>query len=371
MSSTQAMAVLIRSNLHHLLSEWRNKACRLPGAAKLDTPTLNNHIPVLLEELAMAFEAGSDQEITERMAQGSSATHGLQRLENGFAIEEVVAEYNMLRHCLHEMADQHGIPLIGQPVKILNAVLDAAIAAAINAYAVQQALGVQRRREEYLAFVAHDLRTPLNAVALAAQLLKKELENSDKEECASGVLKTLERNVGYLTTQINRVLQENVSLETESGVRLERRQLDLWPLVEALIHDLNPVAGSGSTKLINEVPHDMMVCADAALLRRVFQNLIANAIRHTPSGEIKVSARRILTQKLVECEVSDTGSGIVADRLPHIFNKFETDGKRSTDFGLGLTICKTFVEAHGGSIAVSSQCGQGASFYFTLPDSSI
>jgi two-component system phosphate regulon sensor histidine kinase PhoR len=365
------MAALIRANLPILLSEWRTKAHRLPAAEKLDTPTLNNHIPVLLEELATAFEAGTGEQIAEQITQGSSPTHGLQRLENGFAIEEVVAEYNMLRHCLHELAEQHGVNLIGRPVQILNAVLDAAIGAAINAYAVQQALDVQRRREEYLAFVAHDLRTPLNAVALATQLLKRELANSDKADRVTGVLKTLERNVGYLTMQVNKVLQENVRLETESGITLERRQLDLWPLVEALIHDLHPVAESGSTKLINEVPQDMVVCADAALLRRVFQNLIANALRHTPNGEIRVSARHIHTQQLVECEVTDNSSGIAADQLPHIFNKFETDGKRATDFGLGLAICKTFIEAHGGSLTVDSQPGRGASFYFTLPDISI
>lgn len=366
-SPSKAMAALIRANLHVLLSEWRTRARQIPIAKKLDTPTLNDHIPVLLGELATAFEVGNGAQVG-RAAKGSSPTHGLQRLENGFAIEEVVAEYNMLRRCIHELAEQHAISLVGMPVQILNAVLDAAIAAAINAYAVQQAVDVQRRREEYLSFVAHDLRTPLNAVALAAQLLEKELAGSDKAQRVAGVLKTLERNVGYLTTLVNTVLQENVNLETESGISLECRRFDLWPLVEGLVHDLHPVADSEGTRLINEVSQELMVCADATLLRRVFQNLIANAIRHTPNAEVRVSARRMHTQKLVECEVTDNGNGIAAERLPHIFDKFETDGKRATDFGLGLTICKTFVEAHGGTITVSSQSGQGTSFYFTLPD---
>lgn len=362
------MAALIKQHLDEILATWRNKARQIPAARQLDTPTLNDHIPVLLEELAVAFERGAHSKIVNRIPKGSSPTHGLQRLENGFEIEEVVAEYNMLRHCLHELAERHDVLLVGHPVHILNGVLDTAIGAAIKAYVVQQALETQRRREDYLAFVAHDLRTPLGAVAIAAQILEKEAANHPQADRVGTIVKTLQRNAGYLTTLVNKVLQENVNLETESGVTLERRRFDLWPLVEALIHDLRPVAGSGSTKLINEIPPDLLVCADAALLRRVFQNLIANAIRYAPDGEIRISARRMHTQNLVECEVTDSGSGITADRLPHIFNKFETDGKRSTDFGLGLTICKTFIEAHGGTITASSQAGQGTSFYFTLPD---
>ena len=112
----------------------------------------------------------------------------------------------------------------------------------------------------------------------------------------------------------------------------------------------------------------MIASADAGLLRRVFQNLIANAIGHTPNGEIRITARKVHTQKMGECEVTDNGSGITEDRLPHVFDKFETDGKRSTDVGIGLTICKTFVEVHDGSITVTSQPGKGTSFYSTLPD---
>lgn len=365
---SRQLAALIRTERETLLSAWRDKVRRIPVATELDTPTLNDHIPVLLEELCTALELGMDQQLAAHITNGSSSIHGLQRLEDGFGIEEVVAEYNMLRHCLHEFADTHDVLLIGQPAQILNGVLDTAIGAAIKSYVVQQALETQRRREDYLAFVAHDLRTPLNAVALAAQLLEKDIAQHEGMERSRGVLNTLERNVGYLTSLVNKVLQENVSLEAESGIRLECRQLDLWPLVESLIHDLRPVAGTGSTKLINDVPQDLTVCADASLLRRVFQNLIANAIRHTPHGEIRITARRMHTQKLVKCEVTDSGSGIAAERLPHIFDKFETDGKRATDFGLGLTICKTFIEAHGGTITVSSQPGQGTSFYFTLPD---
>jgi signal transduction histidine kinase len=114
------------------------------------------------------------------------------------------------------------------------------------------------------------------------------------------------------------------------------------------------------------VPEDLVVYADASLLRRVFQNLLANAIRHTPNGEIIITANR--TGAVVECQVADNGSGISEDRLGNVFDKLETESVNVSDMGLGLTICKTFIEAHGGTILVKSQLGKGASFYFTLPN---
>src|SRR4029077_18067178 len=114
----------------------------------------------------------SEQTIPEAILEAGPPAHGLQRLENGFDIEEVVAEYNILRGCIHDLADVNGLNLQGKPFHIINRVFDHAIGAALQTYATQRALEVQRRREEYLAFVAHDLRTPLNAISLATKVLE-------------------------------------------------------------------------------------------------------------------------------------------------------------------------------------------------------
>jgi two-component system phosphate regulon sensor histidine kinase PhoR len=364
--ATKELAALINDHQETLLAYWRMKVRELPVAQTLDKPTLNDHIPVLLKELAATLLLAEDKAIVSQVTQGSSSTHGLQRLENGFEVEEVVAEYNILRNCIHELAEKHGVILVGTAVQFLNSALDAAIATAIKAYVIQQAIDTQRRREDYLAFITHDLRTPLNAIALSAQVLERMLSNSPQEERTNRSLKTLQRNAGYLNVQINKILEENINLETESGIKMERRRFDLWPLVESLIFDLHPVAGSDSTKILNNVPEDLVVYADAGLLRRVFQNLLANAIRHTPNGEIIVTADR--TDAVVHCAVTDNGSGIADDRIDQVFDKLETESLNLSDMGLGLTICKTFIEAHGGTIQVTSQVGKGASFNFTLPD---
>src|SRR5205085_5588012 len=139
------------------LSSWREQVRELPSARNLEIPVLNDHVPTLLDELVIALQSGSDQTIPEALAEGSPPAHGLQRLQEAFDIQEVVAEYNILRGCIHDLADDNGLTLQGKPFHIINRVLDHAIGLALQTYATQRALEVQRRREEYLTFVAHDL----------------------------------------------------------------------------------------------------------------------------------------------------------------------------------------------------------------------
>jgi signal transduction histidine kinase len=353
-----------------LLAQWREQVKQLPSAQQLDTPALNDHIPHFLEELATALQSQSRATIPEALEGSSPPAHGLQRLQEAFDLEEVVAEYNILRGCLHDLADKNGLNLQGEAFHIMNRVLDQAIGMAVQTYATQRALEVQRRREEYLAFVAHDLRTPLNAISLATRVLEVTFkERSERAETAQ-MLKTLGRNVHHLQRLVEKIIEENTNLQTETGIKLERRELDLWPLVEALIHDLRPVAGTGSTKLINKVPHRLVVYADASLLRRIFQNLIANAIKFTPRGKVVIEAKPLEDEGLVECRVSDTGAGFPQEHLEKVFDELEGASQNEGGLGLGLAIVKTFVEAHGGKVTVESEQGAGSTFQFTLPGKS-
>jgi len=365
------IGVLIQQERSGLLARWREQVRQLPSAQHLDTPTLTDHVPQLVDEIAAALLAQSTETIPEALKEGTPPAHGIQRFEDGFDIEEMVAEYNILRGCIHDLADAHGLTMQGRPFHILNRVLDGAIGSAVMAYATHHAVEVQNRRQEYLAFVAHDLRTPLNAISLAARVLELTWTRpNDRGECAQ-MLKSLRRNVQQLDALVTKVIEENTNLVTETGVRLERRTLDLWPMVEALIHDLHPVAGTSSTHLINLVPEDLTAHADASLLRRILQNLIANAIRYTPRGRVEIGASEISPERTVVCWVKDDGAGVPADRLGRIFDALESDGAKvdGSGTGLGLAIVKTFVEAHEGQVTVESQVGIGSKFMFTLPAS--
>lgn len=362
-----AMAALIRRHGITVLDTWRDRVRQLASARSLDRPTLNDHIPDLLDELAYTLEHGSDRSISMTIMTGSPPEHGRERYRNGFEVEEIVAEYNILRECLHDLAEHHGLNLQGMPFRVLNRALDKAIGAAVRTFAVQQALEVQQRREDYLAFITHDLRTPLNAVGLAASMLENMPSNYADKERAATTFRILHRNIGYLNNMVTKVLEENANLQTELGVTVERREFDLWPVVESLVFDLCPVAGTGSTQVINNIPEDLVVYGDAGLLRRVFQNLLANALEHTPYGKVTISARQNSITRETECQVSDNGRDIAKERLPLIFERFETDGKTQRTRGLGLAICKSFVEVHGGTIAATSKPGQGTTFIVTLP----
>lgn len=351
--------------------EWRKQVRELPSAEHLDVPTLNDHIPGLLDELVAALLLDSGQTIPEALsedsAEDSATAHGLQRLQDAFDIEEVVAEYNVLRGCVHDLADSNGVILQGKPFHILNRVFDQAIGQALETYATQRALEVQRRREEYLSFVAHDLRTPLSAISLAGRALERFAPKEGLAAESSQMLKAFRRSVQQLEALVAKILEENTNLQTEVGTKLERREFDLWPFVEALIHDLHPVAGTSSTALINKVPDDLVMYADAGLMRRVFQNLIANAIKYTPRGEIVIGAENLGAEGTVECWVSDNGAGIPPGLLARVFDQGETDPQMEGGKGLGLAIVKTFTEAHGGKVALESKVGVGSTFRLSFP----
>ncbi len=363
------LAQLIEQEREALLSSWRGQVRELPAARHLDAPTLTDHIPDLLAELSAALRTASAETIAHALADASPPAHGVQRVKDGFDIEEVVAEYNILRGCIHDLADRNNLNLQGRPFHVVNRVLDAAIGSAVQSFATQQAAEVQRRREEYLAFVAHDLRTPLNAISLSARVLEMILSrNQTDAPQAAPMLKALTRNVQHLEALVNKVIEENTNLENGMSIKLECREFDLWPMVEGLILDLRPVAGSSTTRLTNDVPEDLVVYADASLLRRVFQNLIANAIAYTPRGEVVIGARQSSDGGATECFVRDNGSGISADLSSTVFEKYETDPDKEGGFGLGLAIVKTFIAAHSGAVSVESELGVGSTFQFTLPE---
>jgi two-component system, OmpR family, phosphate regulon sensor histidine kinase PhoR len=363
----QKLATLLDQESDVLLEGWRQQVRQLPSACQLDVPTLNDHLPGLLQELSAALRSVFDETIAESLGEGSSPAHGLQRVEDGFDILEVVAEYNILRGCIHDLADRNGLTLQGRPFHVINQVLDCAIGSAVQTFATQRALEVQRRREEYLTFVAHDLRTPLNAISLAVRILERQRSDPAMQMDSEQVLTTLERNVRHLEDLVGKVLEESSNLQTELGVKMQRRSLDLWPLVEMLIHDLHPVAGTDSTALINEVPGNLVVYADASLLKRVFQNLIGNAIKYTPRGRVTIGAQVVRDDATVQCWVSDDGAGIPHELIDRVFDKGETDPDHVGGTGFGLAIVKAFIEAHSGTVTVESEENRGSTFRFSLP----
>jgi signal transduction histidine kinase len=347
-----------------ILQRWRTQVRTLDSAKHLDTPTLNDHIPGWLRTFAGKLLAFGQAEAPA--AATGPAAHGVQRFDDGFDIEEVVGEYNILRDCVYEFAEGHGLELRGESRRVVDRVFDESTGLAVKSFAESQAHQVERRRVEHLAFVVHDLRTPLSAITYATAILERRLPAETRDADTARLLKTLARNARQLDALVTHVLQENTQLLTELGVKVERRTFDFWPVVETLLQDLQALADKSATRLVNVVPDELELTADATLVRRILQNLVTNALEYAPGGEVTIGARDPGGGQPVECWVSDNGAGIPASRIDAVFRPLETDPERD-GIGLGLAIVKTFVEAHHGTVTVESVEGRGATFRFTLP----
>jgi len=361
-------ASIIQEHRDELLKEWRERVRLLPAARDLDNPTLNDHIPHLFDALTQELTAGGTESVLDLQLHDSPKIHGGLRLRAGFDIVEVVAEYNILRELLSNIAERHNVDTTGDPNRILNRVVDRAVALAVDTYAKEKALEIQQRREEQLSFLIHDLKTPLSAIHAAGRILETSLAGDTLTGRLGNMLDIVRRNALRLNALITTASQEqyNLAASTAEQVKVAHREFDLWPVVQAMIWDLRALVENVPVQIINAVPENCVVYADPVLITQVFQNLLSNAIKYTAKGEITVGANTTEVNK-VRCWVRDTGAGIPNDRLVKIFEKFETDPTKKGGMGLGLPIVKQIVEAHGGQIFVESEVGRGSTFSFTLP----
>ncbi|HEY8164669.1 MAG TPA: PAS domain S-box protein [Gemmatimonadaceae bacterium] len=234
-----------------------------------------------------------------------------------------------------------------------------------NARLFDQAQQATRDRDEMLGVVAHDLRNPLNTIFMASQLLL-ELIPDDQQPKEHRQLEIVKRAAG----RMDQLIQDLLDVRRIEGGRLtlEKRAMDPRIVVGEAVDLLRPIAQAQSLRLETDVaPQAAPISVDPPRIQQVLSNLIGNAIKFTPAGG-EISLRVTPVNGEVRFAVVDTGPGIAPDALPHIFGRF-WQGKRADrrGIGLGLTIAKGIVEAHGGRIWVESQPGEGSSFYFTVP----
>jgi two-component system, OmpR family, phosphate regulon sensor histidine kinase PhoR len=361
-STLNILSNLIRGDSELILREWTLRVLRIPSAREVDRPTLLDHMPMLIEELSTKLKRQEETAIDPADSNHCSEAHGTLRFQEGFDVVEVVAEYNVLREVLYDFAEQRGILLTGRAAGLVNRTIDHAIAFAVKAHATEKTLELQRRREEHFSFLVHDLKTPLAAIETAMMIV--DAKYRDPLSPSTRLLDVVRRNARRLNAVVSKLLQDQANLQTQAA-QLEKREFDLWPLVEDLIRDLRPLADTAATVIINEVPEELSMYADAHAISRVFQNLVSNAINYTQHGHIIIGARQL--GSAIECWVEDSGQGIPQDRIEKIFEKLETDANREGGLGLGLAIVKEIVERHNGSVSVQSAVAKGSKFSFSIP----
>jgi signal transduction histidine kinase len=217
-------------------------------------------------------------------------------------------------------------------------------------------------RHRTMSDIAHELRTPLSVLQIELESLEDGIIEPTPQAIAG--LQAEVVHLGRLVDDL-RVL----ALTDAGDLRLERRPLDLGAWIREVVDRACPQAQEKSLTLDVTVDDGLVVAGDAQRLAQVLLNLLTNAIRHTPpGGEITIAAHRTKAGE-ARVEVADTGEGIPAEHLPHVFERFyQVDPARSSrGTGLGLSIARSLVEAHGGRIWAESEPGAGSTFVFTLP----
>lgn len=217
-----------------------------------------------------------------------------------------------------------------------------------------------------MAVVGHDLRSPLSSIAAAAELL---LDIPLPVERRRFQLESIQA----AADRMNRLIGDLLDLARidAGGLRVATREAEICPLLERAMRLAEPRAARGGVTLVPrwEAPLPRVMVDDHRILQ-VLSNLVSNALRYTEEGgRVEVGAAPV--PEGVEVWVQDTGSGIDAEDLPHLWDPFwqpDRDRKaRREGAGLGLAIVKGIVAAHGGTVRVESVPGEGSRFSFTLP----
>ena len=222
-----------------------------------------------------------------------------------------------------------------------------------------------RAREDLLAVVAHDLRSPLGAVLMGARLIDRFAEGGEP----AARIKKANAGVVRAVNRMSRLVEDLLDLARLGAgqtlsVNLERT--DLAPLAAETVEMLEPVANAKGLLLENEVVQETLVHCDRERVEQILSNLIGNAIKFTGAGgSISVAARE--TEHEIVVSVRDTGIGIPEEHLARIFEPYwQVDPQQKRGTGLGLFIVKAIVVAHGGRVGVETATRQGSSFWFTL-----
>jgi signal transduction histidine kinase/DNA-binding response OmpR family regulator len=224
-----------------------------------------------------------------------------------------------------------------------------------------------RLKDDFLATLSHELRTPLNAILGWAQLLRA--RPSDAKQIGDG-LDTIERNARAQAQIVDDLLE--MSRIVSGKLRLEVQPVDLAAITESSIRTVRPAADAKSIRLQPILdPRAGPISGDPARLEQILWNLLSNAIKFTPKfGLVQVVLARVNSH--IELTVSDTGIGIQPEFLPFLFDRFRQADASTTrqhrGIGLGLSIVKSLVEMHGGTVTANSGgTGQGSTFVVKLP----
>jgi signal transduction histidine kinase len=376
-------ATCLRAQVPEVLRRWEAQVLKeVRAASTVDSEELRDHLQTLLEQVVLALSPGAPEEPPLRLT--TSERHGGERaLLESYSLGEVLQEYSILRRTVLEVVGE-GQPMSPEERSIINDALEQALIGASTQYALVQRRAdhaeveearaetailqeIDQHKTEFLAWLGHELRTPLSAISHAHYILGS-LELGS--EPALRQLAVASRQTRHLARLVEDLL--DLSRISQGTLEVRPERVDLRDPLRDAVETCTPLLEERGHRfhcLLPEAP--LWIDGDAVRLVQASTNLLNNAARYSPEGsEVWLSLTQEGKQAVVR--VADTGIGIDPSVLPHIFDPFMQVESSSVQarkgLGIGLALLRRLVEMHGGTATASSPgLGHGSEFVIRLP----
>ncbi|MGH8385008.1 MAG: ATP-binding protein [Pseudomonas sp.] len=372
------LSQFIFANIESILKEWENFARTVDTPYPvLDTKGLRNHARQILTAVALDIRTSqTDQEQFDK-SQGlgpvsetetPAQSHAVLRLVDGYSLDQMVSEYRALRSSVLRLwltqafvGDEHQL----QDMIRFNEAVDQALVESIASYGS----AVETTRKLVLGVLAHDLRSPLGAIMMSADLLQRSERRLDPSRQANltSQISASVRRANSIVNDLTDLARFNLS----NGIPVSKQTIDLGPLCQSVLEEVT--ACNPQSQILFNIKDAVAGRFDPLRMGQVFTNLISNAVQHGDKQQ-PVQVTLAGDADHIFFTVQNFGDPIPSSALPYLFNpegrysKFaDSDQGASAGLGLGLFIAAEIVNGHGGNIDVESTLENGTIFSVTLP----
>jgi signal transduction histidine kinase len=377
------IGAIIFRDAPELVERWCDRARdEQPGAARRHHEVLRNQLGSALKAMGRVLQQSGVRE--PRELRDKAIEHGEQRWDTGWSLTELIRDYQILQSVVLEHLDRTlGRPILYSEAMAVGVFTNDAISASIAAYVanrdqevraieregIETVRETQRRKDNFLAIVVHELRNPLAPIVNATKALSMALP--DPAPQIAETLRVIDRQSRHLT----RILDDLTDLTrlAQGRLRLTRQVVDAGEVVDHALQAAMPQINARNHRVSLDIgARPLAVEGDTTRLVQVVVNLLNNACKYTPpAGEIGIAVERI--EDVIVIRIRDTGVGIPPDKLSQVFDLYtrihETHESSPDGLGIGLSLVKDLVTLHGGTVACTSDGeGCGAEFVVRLPE---
>lgn len=360
------LADILVAHRHDMLRLWMQAVRReAPETQGLSDADLTSNFPLLFDRLIRGLEGESPPPTMPE-----SRAHAATRKRQGIGLPTLLREYTLLQQTIRAFAaEMLGAKPGDSESRTIDAILFRAVEEAVLTYTATKEAELamaKGRSDNLIAALAHDIRTPLNAMALTLTVMEMKLgdrfDAEDREDMASmraGITALLDLHRGIL----------DQSKLAAGQVVAEPTAFALDSALGNFVQVVQSLAGYKGIAVMKDLASGATLRTDRAMLQQVVGNLLSNAIRYTVRGSVTVRSR--LEAGVVRIEVEDTGIGMTPEDQTRIFEEFfqvdDADRANGEGYGLGLAVAKRMAALMGGDLSVKSQLGKGSRFTLILP----